>query len=47
MTMLNYTQGGKSYALRDAARWCERAGLIDFEAMSVDTFTLAFARRPS
>ena len=45
-TMLYYTQGGRSYGLTEAKSWCERAGLGDFEAIAVSTFTLAFARKP-
>ena len=45
-TMLYYTEGGRSYSLRDARVWCVSAGLADFDAIAVDGFTLAFARKP-
>jgi hypothetical protein len=41
-----YSAQGRSYTLRDVARWCEGAGLDPPEALAVDTYALVFARKP-
>jgi 2-polyprenyl-3-methyl-5-hydroxy-6-metoxy-1,4-benzoquinol methylase len=44
--MLFYTAQGRSYTLRDVARWCEGAGLEAPESLPVDTYCLVFVRKP-
>ncbi len=45
-TMLYYTEGGRSYSLRDVKAWYESAGLEGFDVIAVESFTLTLARRP-
>lgn len=44
--MLFYSAQGRTYTLRDVARWCADAGLEQPEALAVDTYALVFARKP-
>jgi hypothetical protein len=45
-SMLFYSADGRSYTLRDVAQWCGGAGLDPPEVIGVDTYCLAFARKP-
>jgi 2-polyprenyl-3-methyl-5-hydroxy-6-metoxy-1,4-benzoquinol methylase len=45
-TMLYYTASGRSYTVRDVAAWCGAAGFEPPECVSVDGFSLVFARKP-
>lgn len=45
-TMLFYTEGGRTYTLRDVSAWCREAGFEEPDAVAVETFNLVFARKP-
>lgn len=45
-TMLYYTAKGRSYTVREVAAWCRAAGFEEPEWVSVDGFSLVFARKP-
>ncbi len=45
-TMLYYTAKGRSYTVREVAAWCGAAGFDAPECVSVDGFSLVFARKP-
>jgi SAM-dependent methyltransferase len=47
VTMLFYTQGGRSYGFSDVNAWCEAAGFGRPDAVSIDTFSLIFAQKPA
>lgn len=45
LTMLFFTEGGRSYGLREVDAWCRGAGFQPVERAVLGRFTLAFARR--
>lgn len=45
LTMLLYTEGGESFTVGDVDDWCKDAGLLEVESVTLDDFTLLFAKK--